>query len=320
MIERRGNSMIAGVLAARDAARRMATRRTRSCTPRALPKPLTLRWRRERRPAAALGGRVVAGPTVQWFAQYHFHSTAPWRPARMHAASSRAAAAGVSQQTRYLVMRVGAPRRDATSPGRALLTREIVHVSVGRTRLPPRAKLNASAHAFAPISVARSDMLYAIRHSRSIELRRVADGARAKGPRPAGTPRSRSLGRVHAHSARVQTSFATASNVDSARTARAPQRVAMRHDGGEVLVWRRAARSAIVVGEDTPTQHVESTRNTASHATASGAAATVAQEHVTRPAAFDFARLDPSFVDRLSDDVIRRVERRIRIDRERRGF
>jgi hypothetical protein len=29
--------------------------------------------------------------------------------------------------------------------------------------------------------------------------------------------------------------------------------------------------------------------------------------------------LDPAVMDRLTDDVIRRVERRIRIDRERRG-
>jgi hypothetical protein len=29
--------------------------------------------------------------------------------------------------------------------------------------------------------------------------------------------------------------------------------------------------------------------------------------------------LDPVFVDRLTDDVIRRVERRMRIERERRG-
>ena len=30
--------------------------------------------------------------------------------------------------------------------------------------------------------------------------------------------------------------------------------------------------------------------------------------------------LDPAFVDRLTDDVIRRVERRVRIERERRGL
>jgi hypothetical protein len=32
------------------------------------------------------------------------------------------------------------------------------------------------------------------------------------------------------------------------------------------------------------------------------------------------AGLDPAAIDRLADDVIRRVERRIRIERERRGL
>jgi hypothetical protein len=32
------------------------------------------------------------------------------------------------------------------------------------------------------------------------------------------------------------------------------------------------------------------------------------------------ASLDPALVDRLADDVIRRVERRLRIERERRGI
>jgi hypothetical protein len=31
-------------------------------------------------------------------------------------------------------------------------------------------------------------------------------------------------------------------------------------------------------------------------------------------------KLDPALVDRLADDVIRRVERRVRIERERRGL
>lgn len=39
-----------------------------------------------------------------------------------------------------------------------------------------------------------------------------------------------------------------------------------------------------------------------------------------RPATVRFADFEPGLVDRLTDDVIRRVERRVRIERERRGL
>jgi hypothetical protein len=39
-----------------------------------------------------------------------------------------------------------------------------------------------------------------------------------------------------------------------------------------------------------------------------------------RAARVQISDLDPRLVDRLTDDVIRRVERRVRIERERRGL
>jgi hypothetical protein len=41
---------------------------------------------------------------------------------------------------------------------------------------------------------------------------------------------------------------------------------------------------------------------------------------VAPASAIQISDLDPRFVDRLTDDVIRRVERRVRIERERRGL
>jgi hypothetical protein len=37
-------------------------------------------------------------------------------------------------------------------------------------------------------------------------------------------------------------------------------------------------------------------------------------------AAAEAANFDPKLLDRLTDDVVRRVERRVRIERERRGI
>jgi hypothetical protein len=45
-----------------------------------------------------------------------------------------------------------------------------------------------------------------------------------------------------------------------------------------------------------------------------------AQPAATTPLTTSGATLDPGMMDRLTDDVIRRVERRIRIERERRGL
>ena len=39
-----------------------------------------------------------------------------------------------------------------------------------------------------------------------------------------------------------------------------------------------------------------------------------------RPAVLQISDLDATVVERLTDDVIRRVERRVRIERERRGM
>jgi hypothetical protein len=39
-----------------------------------------------------------------------------------------------------------------------------------------------------------------------------------------------------------------------------------------------------------------------------------------RPAAMQITKLDPAVLDRLTDDVIGRVEKRMRIERQRRGL
>jgi hypothetical protein len=41
---------------------------------------------------------------------------------------------------------------------------------------------------------------------------------------------------------------------------------------------------------------------------------------IERAAAPQVAKLDPGLLDRLTDDVIRRVEQRMRIERQRRGL
>jgi hypothetical protein len=47
---------------------------------------------------------------------------------------------------------------------------------------------------------------------------------------------------------------------------------------------------------------------------------TASEVSAKRPAALRVTDLDPALLDRLTDDVIRRVEKRVRIERERRGL
>lgn len=88
------------------------------------------------------------------------------------------------------------------------------------------------------------------------------------------------------------------------------------------LIWRAAPTD-----QPTPREEIQDDmRMSASEslpATASARATTPATVTVTASQARDAVRanlLDPAMADRLADDVIRRVEKRIRIERERRGL
>jgi len=83
------------------------------------------------------------------------------------------------------------------------------------------------------------------------------------------------------------------------------------------LVYRRELRSRTEL-VDQPSRPGPA----ASSPARSAASLTTAAEasSAKRPAPLRMTDLDPAFVDRLTDDVIRRVERRVRIERERRGL
>jgi hypothetical protein len=87
------------------------------------------------------------------------------------------------------------------------------------------------------------------------------------------------------------------------------------------LRWRSGSRSSPRSSEERPGHE---SRTAAQHtaierAPFQDAASSVAAQAAGR-AATQIAQLAPELVDRLAEDVIRRVERRVRIDRERRGL
>jgi len=87
------------------------------------------------------------------------------------------------------------------------------------------------------------------------------------------------------------------------------------------LVWRRPQRlPAGMADEDAPRQVAgASSRGSVRSVTGEDASPGDASR-VGRAAAAQVTTLNPALLDRLTDDVIRRVERRVRIERERRGL
>ena len=87
------------------------------------------------------------------------------------------------------------------------------------------------------------------------------------------------------------------------------------------LVWR-APTPAIAAATATPTMSARTSPSTIDAITAAAGPA-----RIEAPADVAHVRdvvraqvLDPALVERLTDDVIRRIDRRLRIERERRGL
>jgi len=106
-------------------------------------------------------------------------------------------------------------------------------------------------------------------------------------------------------------------NAAPPRSLRSPQRQLQIAHTPE-LVWRRTAKppSPDVENQARPASTLRPSSVRSQHATT-----TVAQEQpILASAQTHSPNLDPGFMDRLTDDVIRRVEKRVRIERERRGL
>jgi hypothetical protein len=86
------------------------------------------------------------------------------------------------------------------------------------------------------------------------------------------------------------------------------------------LVWRSAPQSSTRSSNEAPPRGETMPAHPAVADSVTKDLAARAVSPSTQRASLEVTHLAPSLVDRLTDDVIRRVERRIRIDRERRGL
>ena len=287
--------------------------------------PATMRWRWRRHPTATVRGvRAAApGPATIWAPRFYLHFGAhagAHRPWPRSAATSLRAATQRSSTT--VVHRHSAIVRSAgvaLAPRRAHGVERFFAIATGAVGKAP-AVGSAPARPLRP-AAAPSIGRRAVSRLHQMPLQRplaLARGGTVHGRdrQPAGADargHARALPLVH----RRPVTFAV--DAPGRRGDSAPPLSHREHS--PELLWRRAARAATPPADDGADSHLpgaaarSAARSLPPHQTPPEPPASI-----SRAAPRQLTQLDPALVDRLADDVIRRIEKRARIERERRGL
>jgi len=323
-------------LAARIAARRFASsRRLAVRASRDAWLPIALRWRRKRKKAGGVRASreaMPAAPSVAWMARFHLHFNmfANERSRREREVRSFAPASVIRELRRSVVSRhwttvrattLARPPRTASSAPRVFAMRRTeVHLSA--TAAPQRVRL-LTTHA-QTTHAERRLLIESVRKSatssfseRLTERRMQSHETRVFRALSVATHRSERLTerRMHSRETRVFRALSVATRRIREESARTHVQLLR----PVALVWRTAQ------------PQTESARETTfSNPPAAVSRPPVRPSAMQEPApettrgaarrALQMSDLDPALLDRLTDDVIRRVERRVRIERERRGL
>jgi hypothetical protein len=348
------------LLAARDAARRFAFGHGSATGRRGSWRPLILRWRQLRRRQQELpAARVATSGSTLWFPKFHFHyatylSNRKWRDR----ASGSIPATGVSEtrvvldHSRKHVRRAELPRQThwAYRPLRpfhaGLGSRPKVDDGLSTTSGSSQPKV---AHATAPPAAGRPPATpfgtrpQVLRARTKRKERSQPNIAHTTAPPAAGRPPATRFGTMpQVLRARTKTKERSQPFQTQPRIwqhwlqifcARPPMHgdrlplhspehkaVRVRFDPTEELVWRRAKRPPTEVVDLEQPQATFDSFDSPAVRSFPGQEVVNSSPSSERAALLPITQLDPSFVDRLTDDVIRRVEKRARIERQRRGL
>jgi hypothetical protein len=312
-------------LGARVAAMRFARRCGQGGGARGAWLPATMRWRRRRQtaqPSRGLRGAAASSTTI-WAPRFHLHfgAQAGDRVARSTPAASRPAAA--IQRTRAIVVhRHSAAVRLATAmmpPHRGQRVPRLFATGTSAV---------GKAHAVA-VTPARSSMAAT---APSLHLRGASRPQHTPFTRPVATTRQtvvkeqerRPVGADHHLDARALPLVRRRSTPPETDAPRRHQSAAPSpsHVGyGPELAWRRAAPTATpAAGDGADSDAPNAAQRAAARSFPTRETAPEPPAPASRPAPRRLTELDPALVDRLADDVIRRIEKRARIERDRRGF
>lgn len=313
--------MPARVAACRFASSRRATRHPGA----AWWLPLALRWRRARRRARALAARGAsraASPGAVWLAHVHLHLSLTASDRRRNAPRAFGPAARKRELPQTRPVRPLAIIRNAGAstprPAGSRRSRECQPIAVAGRTFDETGPVAAFAAVAAKLPLLAG---CAARHAESpglgpaVAVRRETAAKRSSsgpvGRRAAAVTRERVVGPV------VLSRLRAAMTSPSDDPKPALQRPLRRPPE---LVWPAAARlPAQLAGERSDVNpSPSSTRAVPRSETPAEAAGGETRDSLRTN--LQPRDLDPALVDRLTDDVIRRVERRVRIERERRGM
>jgi hypothetical protein len=174
-----------------------------------------------------------------------------------------------------------------------------------------------SGHVVAPKPARRGAAVDTARHPITVWRRQRVEPSEAAASKPVAKRRLSEL------AWRTPPKIAAPSRGEAARAGVSDSPIAARRVVAKrplELVWRAPAKTAAgplneTAGTEANSSTMTSMRATSFRAGGSAEASQAGAIAKARPMPFD-----PSMVDRLAEDVIRRVERRVRIDRERRGI
>lgn len=312
------------LLAALEAAKRFSPRPVRAGAPRDGWRPVVLRWKRARKYLRdSRTNRVALPANVRVFPRFYFSSTTFVTDRSRRAGSSgglfsAAQITGgriVMDQNRNNVRKLGTPLTPARMPSaKAVILQPNILTSNARPQLrdPGEASRFSITQLIATTSCARRRM--------RLERPSITGRMTKTGQRPSQTPQKPS--RFFFHSIH-QFSRRPGTPQDNALRRVADRKpVEWKIDRPEELLWRRADRPSASIEENAARNHQtsDSVHRASVRSDAGRETSEILSPAFTQPQAMQITKLDPVLVDRLTDDVIRKVEKRMRIERERRGL
>lgn len=337
-------------LAARTAARRFASmRRIKARGSRTAWLPIALRWRMKRKKGTSVSATREAmppAPSVTWMSMFHlrFNMLANERSRREREARSFPPSTVIRELRRSVVSRHWAtdrvttltmsPRAASPTPRVFAARRAGVHVSATAARqmvrlltthttatdverrvlstVFPTRRANVQVSADA----ARPPVRQLTTHVKTTHVARRALFESMRKSATSSFSERLSERRLSSHEMRVFRTHSATTHRLREESKRSGVQVVL----PAVLVWRTAPQAQTERARDTSFTNPlpVSARPSAGLVAAQAAAPEAARRSAQR--ALQAGDLDPALLNRLTDDVIRRVERRVRIDRERRGL
>jgi hypothetical protein len=310
-------------LAARNAARRFLARGLHG-RGSDVWSPLSLRWRRRPKPRDRVAiSRAASETKVQWFPQFHFHLATYLRDQNRPGAQPPSG----SQTTPTLQTRIAVDQHwtsvhdHPAAPAPQYANRHATPSPSARENSRPRAQGTRPDVARASWSAINlPTMLWPKRRPGLTPFARTSESIRPeKQSNEAGRPFPTYSG-TWQHWLQVVSLRSPKTIYQVGSRAREPQGLKFQSDRAEELVWRRKLAAKSIDEVDLAADRSGSFRRPAGHSAATVEQTVNALPQIAKAETAPVATLDPSVLNRLTDDVIRRVEQRIRIERERRGL